>query len=74
MSNREKLLILASLLEVEADFLEMGCAANPVTLRSYSRELERIAARDAWTPFALIALAIVVVGFCGGLLWHAYVP
>lgn len=73
MTRREKLLVLASLLELEADFLEMGCAANPVTLRSYSRELERIAARDAWTPHVLVALAIVA-GFCGGLLWHAYVP
>jgi hypothetical protein len=72
MSNREKLLILASLLELEADFLEMGCAANPVTLRSYSRELERIAARDAWAPFAF-AMLIFTVGVCGGLLWHAYV-
>ena len=72
MHNREKLLILASLLELEADFLEVGCAANPVTLRSYSRELERIAARDAWTPFALIALGCMVATV-GGLLWHVYV-
>ncbi len=72
MLKREKLLILSSLLQLEADFAEAGCTVNPVTLRGYARELERIAARDAWAPLALVALGCTVATV-GGLLWHVYV-
>ena len=70
MTRRKELLSIAEWLErIAAAEIDLG----PVTMRALARDLESIAARDAWAPHALIALAIVA-GFCGGLLWHAYVP
>ena len=70
MPKRNELLDLAAWVRTVAD---AEIELQPATLRALARDIELIAARDAWAPHALIALAIVA-GFCGGLLWHAYVP
>lgn len=70
MTRRKELLNIAEWLErIAAAEIDLG----PVTMRALARDIELIAARDAWVPHTLIVLAFTV-GLCGGLLWHAYVP